>query len=758
MPSKVLKYTYITMLCLLLLPSCKLTKYVPEDQYLLNKVTIKSDVPDIPAITLNDYLHQKPNNTVFGFWHLKLDLYNLSNDDSTKWVNRWLRRIGEPPVVYDSLKTEYSSDQFSKFLFNKGYFNADVSTYTTTKKQKLNLTYVVKGNQPYRLNNYITTLPDSAASEIIHANTTNRPKAGILFDTDVLNEERNRISQQLRNRGYYNFQKELLQYTVDTTLGTYQVDAELSLQPQYLENDSALNIIFTKKHIGNITIIILRDPNVTNINQLNLDTTYKRGYRIIQDSENKIFRPSAIINKIQFSPGDLYREFMIEQTYTRLTTLNAVKYVDISFHESLNDSLNATILVSQEKPHTISGEFEFTFSGGDIGAQVGVGYKNNNIFKGSELLSINVKGGYEGMGKITDIQSAWNVGGDISLTFPKLLLPTTKDYRRRTTGTSEVSVSFNRQDRPEYTRIISNAGLKYNWRWWRTYFTYNLVDISYIYLPRMSDEFKDKYMGPSSSIRFSYEDHFIMRMGFSVNHTNRRSNQPLRDYYTLRANLITSGNLLYGLSYLFNQKKNEDGAFEIFNIRYAQYVKADIDYSFNHNITDKHKLVFHTALGVGIPYGNATILPFEERYYSGGSNSMRGWTARTLGPGNFSNTSGSIDFMRQSGDIKFDINLEARFKLFWKLEAAVFTDAGNIWTIRDYPEQPTGQFRWNRFYTQIGWNYGAGLRLDFSFFVIRLDLGIKLYDPGYPVESERWRTELTWKNDFALHFAVGYPF
>ena len=275
----------------------------------------------------------------------------------------------------------------------------------------------------------------------------------------------------------------------------------------------------------------------------------------------------------------------------------------------------------------------------------------------------------------------------------------------------------------------------------------------------MTDAFKDKYMKPTSSIRFSYEDHFIMRWGLGINMSNRRNmTYYTNSYYTLRVNVRTAGNLLYGISHLINQKKNDDGMYEIFNIQYSQFAKADIDFAYNSYITDKVRLVFHSGLGLGVPYGNATILPFEERYYSGGANSMRGWSARRLGPGNFNNSSGSIDFMKQSGDIKLDLNLEARFRLVWKLETALFIDAGNIWTIRDYAEQPTGLFRWNEFYKQIACNYGLGLRLDFDFFVVRVDMGIKLYDPGYPIKSERWRTELSWRNDFALHFAVGYPF
>lgn len=754
-------FYYIFLLVILpTLGSCSMTKYVPKDQYLLKNVKIKATIPDVNNEELKGYLRQTPNNTVLGFWPLKLGFYNASSEDSTKWSNRWLRRIGEPPVIYDSLKTIYGCDELQKVIFNKGYLNAIVTFKTTInpKKRHAKVTYSIEEGEPYRLRNYFITIPDSLALEAINRREKPLIKPGDLFDIDRLNEEREQVAKMLRNQGYYNFRKELLFFYVDSALNTHEIDAELSIQPQYLDNDSALQIIFTKKEIENVTILALKDNDLLK-NNLELDTFYQNNIKVIYNKKNKAFRPKALINKTSIQPNRFYSDFIVDRTYSRLNSLNAAKYVNISFTENSNNKLDAQIVITQNKPHTVSAEIEGTYSGGDLGVGAAIGYKNNNIFRGSEILNVSINGGYEAIGSLSEYQSAWDIGGEASLTFPTLLMPMAKDFRQRSTGTTEIAASVNFQQRPEYQRNIASAGIKYNWRWRRVNFTFNLLDLSYIYLPYMTDAFKDKYMKPTSSIRFSYEDHFIMRWGLGINMSNRRNMTfNTSSFYTFRTNVRTAGNLLYGISHLIKQQKNEDGVYEIFNIQYSQFAKADIDFAYNWYLTDKSRLVFHTGLGVGIPYGNAYILPFEERYYSGGANSMRGWSARKLGPGNFYNSSGSIDFMKQSGDIKFDLNLEARFRLIWKLEAAVFVDAGNIWTIRDYAEQPTGAFRWNEFYKQIACNYGVGLRLDFDFFVIRVDMGIKLYDPGYPIESERWRTDLTWRNDFALHFAVGYPF
>ena len=741
------------------LSSCSMTKYVPENQYLLKKVKIKASIPDVNNEELKSYLRQTPNNTILGFWPLKLGFYNASGNDSTKWGNRWLRRIGEPPVIYDSLKTVLGCDEIEKVIYNKGYLNANVTSQTTFRKRHANVTYTIKEGEPYRLRHYFITIPDSAINETLSRRANASIKSGELFDIDKLNADREQVARILRNRGYFNFRKELLFFYVDSALNTNEIDAELSIQPQYLDNDSALQIIFTKKKVENVSIFALKDNDIANISKIDLDTVFKNNFHIIYNPKNKAFRPQAIANKISIRPDSYYSDFAVERTYSHLNSLSAAKYVNITFNENSRGNLDAQIILTQNKPHTISAEIEGTYSGGDLGVGAAIGYKNNNIFRGSEILNVNINGGYEAIGSLSEYQSAWDIGGEVSLTFPTLLMPMTDDFKRRATGSTEIATSINFQQRPEYQRNIAGAGIKYNWRWRRINFTFNLLDLSYIYLPYMTDAFKDKYMKPTSSIRFSYEDHFIMRWGLGINMSNRRNMTfNTSSFYTFRANIRTAGNLLYGISHLINQQKNEDGVYEIFNIQYSQFAKADVDFAYNWYLTDKSRLVFHSGLGVGIPYGNASILPFEERYYSGGANSMRGWSARRLGPGNFYNSSGSIDFMKQSGDIKLDLNLEARFRLIWKLEAAVFVDAGNIWTIRDYAEQPTGVFRWNEFYKQIACNYGAGLRLDFDFFVIRVDLGIKLYDPGYPVKSERWRTELTWKNDFALHFSVGYPF
>ena len=226
--------------------------------------------------------------------------------------------------------------------------------------------------------------------------------------------------------------------------------------------------------------------------------------------------------------------------------------------------------------------------------------------------------------------------------------------------------------------------------------------------------------------------------------------------YSLRFNVESAGNVLYALGKLTGMHQNAEGEYAILNIPFAQYIKADFDYAKNISFDTKNSLSYHVNLGIAFPYGNAKMVPFEKRYFSGGANSVRGWSVRDLGPGSFS---GDGNFLNQTGDIKFDASLEFRSKLFWKIQSAVFIDAGNIWTIRDYPSQPGGQFQFDKFYKQIAFAYGLGIRLDLDFFILRLDGGMKAINPAYSSGKHRYPViHPNFSRDFAFHFAVGYPF
>ena len=272
----------------------------------------------------------------------------------------------------------------------------------------------------------------------------------------------------------------------------------------------------------------------------------------------------------------------------------------------------------------------------------------------------------------------------------------------------------------------------------------------------------DSIAADNPLLRYSYEDHFIMRSAYVFYMSNLRNNiassAKQRKIYTLRSAWEIAGNLLYAISTLSSMKRAPSGEYEILGISYSQYAKADLDYAYTLNLNEKNALAFHVGAGIIYPYGNSDMVPFEKRYYSGGANSVRGWSVRTLGPGTYSGHNPLADFMNQCGDIRLDMNAEYRSKLIWKLELALFLDAGNIWTIKDYPSQPGGQFKLNSSYKEIALAYGLGVRFDFNYFLIRVDMGLKMYDPSR-IGNRPWViAHHSFDRDASFHFAIGYPF
>ena len=382
------------------------------------------------------------------------------------------------------------------------------------------------------------------------------------------------------------------------------------------------------------------------------------------------------------------------------------------------------------------------------------------MFKGSELLSIQLRGAFEAITGLEGYDNhdyeEYNV--EAKLLFPRFLAPfLSKTFKRRSSATSEVNLSWNMQNRPEFHRKVFSAGWRYRWTNTTRRTTYNLdlIDLNYVYMPWISKTFKEDYLDDYSNrnaiLRYNYEDLFIMKIGFGL--TYRDATQ------SLRANVETAGNILKFMAPMTGMERNEDGQYKLFNIAFAQYAKFDFDYSKTFVLDPKNRIVLHSGIGIAYPYGNSDILPFEKRYFSGGANSVRGWSVRELGPGSFKGSDGRIDFINQTGDMKIDLNAELRTHLFWKFDGAAFIDAGNIWTLRAYEEQPGGQFKLDEFYKQIAMSYGLGLRLNFDYFIIRMDMGMKAVNPSYTNSKQHYPiTNHDMGRDFTFHFAVGMPF
>jgi outer membrane protein assembly factor BamA len=408
--------------------------------------------------------------------------------------------------------------------------------------------------------------------------------------------------------------------------------------------------------------------------------------------------------------------------------------------------------------------YKFELQGTNSSGNIGIGgdflYRHRSIFGGAEITDFRINGGIEA---ITDTIASGNsytteFGAKITVSIPKFILPIFKaeKFSKKYNPKTIISGGYNYQDRIDYRRSLMN--MSYGYLWDGNKFlshSVKLLDLNAIDLPYATDEFKD-YID-STNLRSSYEKNIVSAISYSLVYNNQDIRK-IRDFYFIKITSELSGNILNTVSSLTNASKDENGSYTIFGIPFSQYAKLDVDFRFYDIIDKSNTIAYRLFGGVGVPYGNADALPFEKMYFSGGANGMRAWNVRDLGPGSYSGGSGTR-FPNQTGDIKLEANLEYRFKLFWVLEGALFVDAGNVWNI--YSDQfEGGLFRFNEFYNEFALGSGLGTRFDFSFFLFRLDLGVKLRDPAKPAGG-RWVSsfsDLSWNDDFTINIGIGYPF
>ncbi len=746
---------YSLFIIMLIIVSCSTTKHVPNGEYLLDKVKINTEVNDISKDELSGYIRQKPNARVFGVFRMQLGIYNLSGNDTTKWINRTLRKIGDEPVLLNPVQTKITMQQLTQLYKNKGYINALVDTTITYINKKAKVDYHIKSNTPYRLGRYDVQIDNELLTAIALDTSRSVIKPDMLFDTDVFEAERNRISSQFRELGYYNFNKELLIFNADSTLREHKVNVTLVLRDEANPRiNPKAKTIFNRYKIRSVTYLNRSDLSAssTAINTQKLDTIQSRGFTLIGDGTNEI-QINTLIHNTYLNPGTIYNDVSVEKTYSALNMLGAVKYVNISFKEVDENNLDCQIVIVPSKTVSMSVEAEATFTDGFWGVRGNIGAVDRNFMRGAETLSVQGSSALEWQNNV--LAQEW--GAQVGLRFPVFMMPFVDfETRRNLHANTELNSSYIYQFRPgEFTTINLGGGFKY--RWLRTQFVHNFefANLSYVYFPSFSEEFRQTYLNTGRYNKYNYEDHFILRMGYSGSYTSFNTARPLHDYSTSRYSIESAGNLLYGINNILGNTKT-DGAYRIFNIRYAQYFRAEYNTTRHQIIDASNRFVFHLGAGVGVPYGNAEVIPYERRFYAGGANSVRGWSESTLGPGVYKRIDAKRRDYNQVGDVKLDLSMEYRAKMFWVLEGAAFLDAGNIWTIRNYPEQLGGAFQPTEFLKQLAIAYGGGLRLDFSFFIFRLDVGVRLFDP-VRTRREQWRIKPD-SGDFAFHLAIGYPF
>jgi outer membrane protein assembly factor BamA len=741
---------FIIIFLSFLILSCSSTRHLPEDEYLLNRNRIENTNRQIDNNEIEGYIRPKPNKRVLGV-KFYLGIYNLAGAKDN-WLNRWLKKIGEEPVIWNEFDVEKNNERVRLYLRNKGYYHADVEDTTRFNKRKANVKYEINPGEPYIIDRISWDFRDSTIRNLVLSDTVNTVlKKGLLFDSDIIQEERTRIETHLKTLGYYNFSKELINFVADTIEEDLKVNLTVIIDEYQLKKKGDFYI----KHIPNRkyridTVFILSDFNqkdaLVDYQEYlkSLTKSVFNKYSFLYHDRLKI-NPDVITQCVYIVPGKLYDINDVGETYQHLSSLRIFKTVNIFFDEEDPDNeylqadypLNCYIQLTPATLQAYSFELEGTNSSGNFGAAGNISYQHRNLFGGAENLNIRLKGSVEFLRKINTSNAqnprgagfVYEAGIDARLTLPQFLLPyKAENFIRKYNPKTRISLAFNQQRRPDYTRRLSNAGFGYTW----SNFPYishiiNPVDINYVKMLQRDSSFIEEIK--NTYLEHSYEDRLITSTNYSFIFNNQDIKK-LSSYSYFRLNAEQAGFLLSG-GYNFFGTPIESGHFE----------------------------------GVAWPYGNSVAIPFEKQYFTGGANGIRAWPVRNLGPGTYLDTI-SI-YPNATADIKLEGNVEYRFKLFWILEGALFVDAGNIWAINEDDNRHGAVFKWNSFYKQIAIGTGFGIRMDFSFFIFRFDLGVKARDPSIPAElgGPRWvifnrppGDQYNFGYFTTFHLAIGYPF
>ncbi len=769
----------LILVVLSLLVSCSSTKFIPEGKKLLNDVDIHIDNKQVSKEDVRGQVRQKENLKILGFIKFHMAMYNLS---SKKKENDWFKRIGEEPVIYQESQTARSREQLTLYLQNKGYYDAVVTDTLIDhpRKPKVDLVYNIHTGKPWRIRNYTYQTEDEKIRPLL-LRGMERQLVGKndLFDVDLLNAERERLVTMMQNRGYYGFSSDYIQFLADSTPGDRQVDLTVAIS----DADPGRKGGPLKPHKR----FIVRQYHIhTDFNPPQLSQNTKP-----EPSDTLVMPPYVITyhDKLRYKPrllddlnrirdGRFYSLRNIEKTYRSLNQIRQFRMVNLNFNviDSLgNDSigvLDSRFQLSPLPRQGFSADVEGTNSSGNLGVAGNLNYQHRNLFQGAEILNVTLKGAFERQQTVANASSSGNFntreyGIEGSLTLPKFLSPLRgKNFFTFQVPQTSFTLGYNYQRRPDYTRTITNFRFGYTWKskLFRTHYL-NLVDFNYVNLYEFDEEFinsiKDLY------IKSSYTDHLISALNYTrVDNTqniNRSGN-----YRYFKWSFESAGNLAAALAGLTGREKKTEldtvtnnlvSYHQIFNTRFAQYLKTDFEYRYGHMLDKYNSIVGRLFFGVGVPYGNFDVLPFEKKYFTGGANGIRAWQVRTLGPGTYTYRESEDAYPNQSGDIKLEGNLEYRFRLLGSVEGAFFLDAGNIWAINKNDNREGALFKFDSFYKEIAVGTGTGLRFNFNYFIFRLDLGMKLRDPSlepgrrliignYPLNADH----------FNLSFAIGYPF
>lgn len=777
----------LTVITLLL--SCSAKRLVPEGRHLLHntEVRLHEKPPGLSRSDLSALISQKPNRHFLGT-RPQLWVYYQTIDKTDRKFWRWInQQVGRPPVYVDELATKNSAEQMSRYLANVGFYHAQVEYEISLNRNQADVRFQINPSWAYHIKSLNFNIPDTAlASSVDRISQQSTVKAGSIFNVYSLDNERDRITDYLRNQGYYFFSRDFILYEADTNLRNQAVNVTLRINdmPTNKQNpdDSVKTVPHRRYIIRNVKLFPATQPLSKTVAGV-LDTVNltfrsdKRGEPHTMSlffAGNPRIRPTIFTQLVQLKDNDYYSINKVRQTYRGLSNLRIYQGARISFDTVPNEVpysdsaarwIDCNISLQRTQSMAYGVDLEGTNSGGDLGLRGSLHFTHKNLFNGAEVFRFRINGGIEaqelsaGFGagegdKIINIFNTTELGADVNLSIPRFLSPVRlSKFRQEYQPKTNLNFGYSAQNRVNYSRTLTRAAFGYDWMASNT--------VSHIFTPinlnsvkvNPSPEFQEILNNETNQrIREQYSNHLILGLKYSFIFNNQDINKA-NDFFYFRWNLETSGSLLslFEETSLVNNKGDYS---ELFGIRYAQFLRSDIDFRYYRLLGKYNRLVFRTIMGVGLPHGNSRDMPFERSFYAGGSNGMRGWSFRELGPGTYH---GDSDNIEKIGDVQLEASIEYRFPVYSFLNGAFFADLGNIWTIRDVDYLPGGQFRLESFYRQLGFDAGVGFRFDFSFFVFRIDAAVPLHDPSKP-ENQRWVVNKLQIRDSNWQIGIGYPF
>lgn len=740
---------------------CRPARHVPEGKYVVaknkvivnrkSKIKYEADVDELSAS-----IKQKAFRKWFGVVPFNLGVYNWasSRNQDRKLYSYLKEEVGEAPEIFEPVLLKKTVDQMKVVLRNRGYFDGTVEARIDTVGRKVKIEYHVQSDEPYTMRRLGYAFEDTSIVKDFKDGVQTAFNPGKRFDLEVFEKERTRMTNHMKNLGYFTFDKIHILFDVDTNLPGKRYDVTLRLRNQRTaiqENgkDSLIESKHRKHYIRSITVN--ESFQSAGVNARRLDTALHKGRAYLSLGKPYV-RPVRLSRNIFIEPGDQYTLERTDYTYGRLKALGNFRFIDMKYAPTEVDStraeLDLTINLTRSPRQSFSVETTGTHRSGNLGISASTDYRNRNLFRGAEQLELRIYGGVESQRtnstvntnentKIEDIFNTIEYGAQLSLIIPDLFLRTSKtEFTWAREPKTSLSVSFDRQYRPQYNRILLNTNYQYAFRLGkRDQLIFAPIDLSVIELSD-DDDLQEQLKETNNTVLInSYNDHIIAAGRISYSNTTQEINR-LKNFHYYRINFESAGNLLRLASEPLGLEYDEENAsYMIDSIRFAQYVKLDVDYVKYNILTENSKMVYRLFGGLGIPLTNLNVLPFERSFFAGGSNDIRAWRARALGPGGLNEV--ETQGIDQVGDVQLETNIEYRFKITSILEGAAFLDMGNIWFLRKDTNRLNAHFDPKRSWKEIAIAPGLGARLDLNFFVIRLDAGLQLYDPGL-VEGERW--------------------